>query len=278
MDFGNTEQPRKVLWVRIGALLIFVTALILILISYLNYSNYRKSHLELNQVRYLTVAKDLRQTVVAGLNVGLDPTENARLSPTITELVQRDANIRFIAVIAETGQMISEGKVPVQGAAAWRTKLLNSETGTHWQGSDAETLQIGIPFVNNFNIKAGAVVVGYDKAAIENAMDAMARKLCIDIAGTLAILAAVMLCGVYLLTRKFSDELDNVSMTLDSALHGAAPQQVKGQYLSGSEAQDINDVTELSHRVIGGIAQLESELLHSLQKDLRDMEENKENA
>jgi hypothetical protein len=47
-------RQKRDLWLRIGTLLVFVTALVILLVSYLNYSNYRKSYLELNHARYLS--------------------------------------------------------------------------------------------------------------------------------------------------------------------------------------------------------------------------------
>lgn len=273
-DVPHASQPgRNLLWLRIGVLLIFVIALVLVLISFLNYSNYRKTYLDLNLTRYLILAKDLRQTVVAGLNVGLNPGENVRLAPAIKELAQRESGIRFIGVLDESGAVISDGKVPAAAAAAWRSHLGSTTAGEYWQTSDATTLQIGIPFVNNFNLKAGAVVIGYDRAAIEAATDNMLLKLSIDIVATLLVLAALTLAGVYVLTRKFAAELASVGRTLDSALNESVPQKIDGHFLSGSEAQDINEFTTLSHRVASEIARLEWELMRPRQAGRERSEE-----
>jgi hypothetical protein len=251
---------RNLLWLRIGALLIAVMALVLILISYLNYSNYRKAYLGLNLTRYLVVAKDLRQTVVAGLNVGLVPAENVRLAPTIHELLQRESGIRFLSVLDVSGSVIGSPASPAQ-VAAWRGQLNNTAPDAYWQSGDADTLQIGVPFVNNFNLVAGAVIIGYDRLAIENATGDMKRRLALDVAAVVGVLAALTLAAVYLLTRRFSAELGSVGRSLDAALEGEPPHKVDAEFISGGEAQDLYDFSVLSQHAAAEIARLEWDLM-----------------
>ncbi len=261
LDAAPRAAPHhNVLWLRIGILLILVIALVLVLISYLNYSNYRKAYLELNLTRYMIVAKDVRQTVLAGLNVGLEPAENARLLPSIKEQARRENGIHFIGVIDESGAVIGDGRIAPGAAARWGGRQGATSPDAYWQYSDADTIEIGIPFVNNFNIKSGAVVIGYDKHAIEGAASDMLRKLAIDVVITLLFLAALTFAGVYFVTRKFSSVLASVASTIDSALGHGAPLTADGDFLGAGVAQEINDFTALSHRLVSDIAALEQDV------------------
>lgn len=251
---------QNILWLRVGILLILVIALVLVLISYLNYSNYRKAYLELNRSRYMIVAKDVRQTVLAGLNVGLGPVENTRLLRSIKEQTRRESGIRFVGVVDEAGVIIGDGKSEEGAGARWRASLATTLPGASWQTSAADTIEIGIPFVNNFNVKAGAVVIAYDKTAIEDAASDMLGRLAGDVFATFILVSALTLGGVYYLTRRFSSVLSGVAATIDSALDEGAPMTVDGDFLGDGVAREINDFTALSHKLVSDLAVLERDV------------------
>ena len=133
------RHPR--LWLRISILLIAVVGCVLVLISYLNYSNYRKSYIDLNYSRYLIVAKDLRQTIVSGMNIGIKPLENNRLLPEIRELLRREGGVRYIGVLGETGEVFGQGALPAGVADEWRRRLADTGAEADWHSADADTFQ-----------------------------------------------------------------------------------------------------------------------------------------
>src|ERR1700739_2918511 len=99
---NTARRPHSAFWWRIGGLLVLVMSVVLLLISFLNYSNYRKTYLELNLTRYLVMAKDLRQTVESGLNIGRRPSENLQLLPMMQAMENRRDGIRYVGVITDT--------------------------------------------------------------------------------------------------------------------------------------------------------------------------------
>ena len=256
-----TRMPPGVLWLRIGGLLVFVIAAVLVLISFLNYSNYRKTYIESNLTRYLVLAKDVRQGIVSGLNIGLHPSEDLYLIPALTEMTRRYDGIRYIGVVDENGRPIGQGEFPTQAAQAWKARIAATATDAYWQSADAQTYQIGLTFTNNFNLKAGAVVIGYDRQRIERACADMLRKMCVDAVKVLTLLTALALAGVYFLTRRFSAELAQVGATLDTMFGAAEPPAVPDHMLGEDVARNINEFSAMSHRVVREIARLEHELL-----------------
>lgn len=255
----DQAASRHVLWLRISILLVMVIALVLVLISYLNYSNYRKAFLEQNLTRNLIVAKDVRQTVLGGLNVGLDPGANMRLLPAIGEAARDGSGIRYIGVIDDAGAVIGDGDIRAR-AAQWRARLARTAADAYWQSSDADSMEVGVPFENNFHIKSGAVVIGYDRLAIEAAISDMQRKLAVNVAITLLCVVLLTFGGVYLVTRKLASALAGAATTIDAVAGSSAPTLLAGDVLGAEAAQEINEFAELSQRVVGGIAVLENEL------------------
>ncbi|MGW8389999.1 hypothetical protein [Pseudoduganella sp. HUAS MS19] len=250
---------RHVLWLRISFLLVMVIALVLVLISYLNYSNYRKAFLEQNLTRNLIVAKDVRQTVLGGLNIGLEPGANMRLLPAIRDAARDGSGIRYIGVLDDAGAVIGDGDI-IGRAAQWRKRLAGTAADAYWQASDADSMEVGIPFENNFHIKSGAVVIGYDRLAIEAAASDMRRKLVVNVAITLLCVVLLTFGGVYLATRKLASALAGAATAIDAATAHGKPAPLAGDVLGAEAAQEINEFTELSQRVVGGIAVLEHEL------------------
>jgi sensor histidine kinase regulating citrate/malate metabolism len=258
---GIARMPSGVLWLRIGGLLVLVIAAVLVLISFLNYSNYRKTYIESNLTRYLVLAKDVRQGIVSDLNIGLHPSEDLYLMPALTEMARRYDGIRYIGVVDESGRPISQGDFPALPAQAWKDKIAATATDTYWRSSDAQAYQIGLTFTNNFDLKAGAVVIGYDRQRIERAVADMMRKMCVDAVKVLILLTALALAGVYFLTRRFSAELVQVGATLDAMFDAAEPPFVADHMLGEDVAGNINEFSAMSHRVVREIARLEQELL-----------------
>ncbi|MDC8758304.1 hypothetical protein [Janthinobacterium fluminis] len=255
----NTDAARqtKHLWWRIGALLMLVITLVLILISFLNYSNYRKNYLELNATRYMIMGKDLRQTIEGGLNIGIAPAANTHLLPTMQDLMQRQSGTRYIAIVDEFGVVAVQGNMPAQPAAEWKKRLKQTANDGIWQGGGADTFQIGVPFSNNFNIKIGAVVIGYDRLEIRAATRDMLRKLALSLLQTLLPCALFIFGGAYLLTRKLTRDLAQVSETLKRSLDEPVQAHVTADLLGADVAEHINTFTKLSYHAARELKQLE---------------------
>jgi sensor histidine kinase regulating citrate/malate metabolism len=254
------QRKQNFLWWKIGILLVIVIAFVLAIITFLNYSNYRKTYLDLNLSRHLVLAKDLHQTIETGLNIGIKPAENLNLLPAIRDQINRHAGIRYIGIINDAGEIIGEGLMPAQSGLDWKKRISNTAADGYWLASNASTFQLGMVFMNNFNIKSGAVVIGYDRIAIEDAIDHIRNKLCMDVLLTLSLVTFFTLLGVYVLTRKFAAELFEIGHAIESTLGAAGPHQVVQQVLSESVANDINDFTRLSHQLAQKMADFECEI------------------
>lgn len=257
-EMQSAIQAPNILWLRIGGLLVFVVAMVLLLISYLNYSNYRKSLVELNLTRNLVLAKDVRQTIESGLNIGLRPAQNENLRPAIAVIAASHPGIRYIAVINEVGEVSGEGALPALAPAAWKTMLNNTEIESYWHAGDNVTAQVGVIFVNGFNIRIGAVVIAYDMTAVELSAHAMLWKLVADTLLTLALMAVITLVAVYFLTRQFTRDLKVVGANISGTLQADLPAPLPEQVLEHDVAAGINDFSVLSHNMGRKLAWLEA--------------------
>jgi hypothetical protein len=205
------------LWLRIGLPISLVIALAIGFVSFLNYYNYGKTYRELNVARVAVVARDLRQAIESGLNVGLAPRNNTQLASSLAVAKEQTDGLRFAVVIDEAAKKLVE----VGEAASnqdWLRRLRDLGKESSWLGEDDDTYQVGLPFRNSFGVIVGAVVLGYDKAAIDRATAAMGFALFVDWIRAVVLLTALTLLGIWWLTRELESELTQAEEALAHAL------------------------------------------------------------
>ena len=222
----RVSRPSVPLWVRLGVPIALIIALAIGLICFLNYYNYEKTYRQLNVSRITVVARDLRQAIEAGLNVGLAPRNNTELDKALATATERTEGLRFAAVVDEQGKRLIE-----VGEAApdqdWQKRLLGIGDAPSWLGESRATYQVGLPYRNSFGITVGAVILGYDKAAIDRATAAMRWSLVADWLTAVVILSVLTLFGVRLVTRRLEAELDEADAALAHTLEdGPVPEPV----------------------------------------------------
>lgn len=226
------------LWLRLGLPISLIIALAIGFISFLNYYNYRKTYQELNVARIMVVARDLRQAIESGLNVGLGPRSNTQLATALTIAKDHTDGVRFAVVIDEAAKALVE--VGEAGANQdWLRRLQRAGEMVSWLGEDADTYQVGLPFRNSFGVIVGAVVLGYDKAAIDRAAAAMEFTLFVDWTRAVALLTALTVLGIWWLTRGLESELIQAEGALAHALADAPAHDLRLPVLGEEIARGI---------------------------------------
>jgi hypothetical protein len=213
-----------------------IIALAIGLISFLNYYNYAKTYRQLNVSRITVVARDLRQAIETGLNVGLAPRNNTQLDSALSIAKDHTEGLRFAVVIDEKANRTVE-----VGEAApeqdWLKRLQGVGSELSWVGEGRDTYQVGLPFRNSFGVMVGAVILGYDKAAIDRANAAMRSALFADWLLVVAALTILALLGVRRVTRHLESELTQAEVVLDQARPGVAIPELRLPLL-GDEIED----------------------------------------
>jgi hypothetical protein len=186
-------------------------------ISFLSYYNYGKTYRELNVARVAVVARDLKQAIESGLNVGLAPRNNTQLASSLTVAKEQTDGLRFAVVIDETAKRLVEvGEADAD--QDWLRRLRDVGNDSSWLGEDDDTYQVGLPYRNSFGVTVGAVVLGYDKNAIDRATDAMGFSLLADWLRATVLLTALAVVGIWWLTRGLESELTQAEDALAHAL------------------------------------------------------------
>jgi hypothetical protein len=106
-------------------------------------------------------------------------------------------------------------------------RLQGIGTELSWVGEGRDTYQVGLPFRNSFGVMVGAVILGYDKAAIDRANAAMRFTLFVDWLSAVGVLTILTMLGVRLVTRRLESELTQAEAVLDGAKSGAAVRDLR---------------------------------------------------
>jgi len=219
------SPPVFPLWVRLGIPIALIIALAIGLISFLNYYNYERTYRQLNVSRITVVARDLRQAIEAGLNVGLAPKNNTQLEKALESARDNTEGLRFAVVVDErANRTVAVGEAEPE--QSW-LKLMQSVGTASWTGEDRDTYQVGLPFQNSFGVTVGAVILGYDKAVIDRANAAMRVTLFLNWLLAISLLTISALLGVRMITRHLESELKQAEAALDQARPGAALPQLR---------------------------------------------------
>lgn len=202
------------LWLRLGLPIALIIALSVGFIGFLNYFNYEKTYRHLIVSRVMVIGGDLRQAVEVGLNFGLSPKSNSQLDPALSAAKDSSEGLDFVVLIDQAGEWIG-GAGTAPRSHDWRARLATIGKDASWQGGDQETYQVGLPFRNTFGVTVGAVVLGYNKRAMDQATASIRRRLTWDCLAISAVFSVVAFTGVWLLTRRLETDLDQVKSALD---------------------------------------------------------------
>jgi hypothetical protein len=232
------------LWSRLGLPISLTIALAIGFVSFLNHYNYRKTYQQLNVARIMVVARDLRQAIESGLNVGLTPRSNTQLATSLAFAKDHIEGVRFAVVIDETAKrLVGVGDAPAD--QDWLRRLQRAGEELSWLGEDENTYQVGLPYRNSFGVNVGAVVLGYDKAAIDRAT-AMAFTLFVDWVGVVLLLATLTVLGIWRLTRQLESELTQADEALAHAISNEPVGDLRLPVLGEEIARGIPEFIERS--------------------------------
>lgn len=212
----TTSRFSVPLWLRLGLPIALIIALAIGLISFLNYFNYQKTYRELNVSRVMVIGRDLKQAVEAGLNFGLAPKSNTQLDAVLSLAKDSTGGLDFVVLTDEAGAWVAGAGNSPQ-VHDWRARLAGIGKEPFWLGGDQTTYQVGLPFRNSFGVTVGAVVLGYNKGAIDHATAAMRFTLLVDWLTATALFSLVALLGVWGLTRRLVSELAQAKAVLAEA-------------------------------------------------------------
>ena len=208
---------KKGLSFKISIMIILILAFALLLNVFLNFFNFEKNYTNMIYSRFFVTAKDLQNTAEYGLSLGLLLPELKNIQEVINGIVNEQKDIVSIEVFNDRGQVIfatnPEGKnreVP----AKWVEKLkeMDKEAVSEFAHNDA--FVIVLPLMNTFNIKVGALALGFSKSHIEIPVKRMFLYLFKYFSIFLATLAVIIFMGVSAFSRDLARNFNRMQSFL----------------------------------------------------------------
>ncbi len=199
---------RLSLFLRISAVVITIVLFSLLLNAFLNYFNFNTTYKELVRSRYNVVLDDLKQAIEYNLNFGLELSElshHENIQKMIKDKKIKDETILYLKVFDDKGNILFEinpKKITTQVPAEWKSKQTLTDNKKGWSFSDNKVFVIGLPLVNNFNVKEGVLALGYSKTRVDNTMKDMIVDLTQGVLLMLGFFAFITLVGIYLFSKR----------------------------------------------------------------------------
>lgn len=234
------------------ALVIFTVALV----AFLNFSNYRKTYAELTRSGYLVLANDLKQSIEYALNLGLPLGQLTQAQQLMTEIKSREPNIRFIHVFSDQGKFIFSTEPDTIGTpvnTAWLGHLDRVKQNAHWQDASEQAYLVAIPVVNNFDVKVGAVLIGYSKQEFDKKAEVMQHRLGLDALSVLAGFLLLTIAGVFLILRKLEVNVAFLEHSLNEFIEHPNSVPPSDKKLDVDLQHDILEFEEISKLALEAI-------------------------
>jgi len=185
--------------VRISLMIILILAFALLLNTFLNFSNFEKNYNSIIYSRFFVIAKDLQNTAEYGLNLGLSLPELENIQEIINGVVKEQKDIVFIRLFNDRGTVIFDTDQSGRNRSVpngWIEKLADMDTESMSKSAYKNAQVVLLPLMNTFNIKAGALALGFSKSHITIPVKEMLLYLFRYFVILAAVFAAITLAGV----------------------------------------------------------------------------------
>ncbi len=219
---------------KISIMIMFVLLFSLVLNAFLNFYNFKNTYTKLVSTTYSVVIENMKEALEYQLNLGLN-TDNSveSIKTSFIEQKQSDENIDFIQVINNKGKIIfstSAENINTNVSSSWKEKILRKTTVSKENNikktvssknvivrlpETKKAIVIGLPFINNFGVKQGAVILGYSKEYLEDSVDGMILVLSQGGISIFIIFTIITTVGVYLYLRNVIKDFKFMASTLE---------------------------------------------------------------
>lgn len=188
---------------RLVVMTLGVVLFALVLNALLSYFNFEKTYSQLVTARYLVLAKDVRQSIEYGLNLGFSLAEMKNLRALVGEVASQNPAIRSVAVLDSRGEVLfsSQGSQvgPHSSVGGWPAAVEPKAQRIATMEEGANT--VSVPITNPFGATVGRVVLSYYDSAKAEKMNALLVFLLGNVAMVMVLMVLVVSPGVYLMTR-----------------------------------------------------------------------------
>ncbi len=254
MNEPATEKVRG-MTSRMAPMFIVVFCFSLLLNAFLDYSNFKRNHTDIERSRFSVVIDDLKDTVEYALNLGVTINEFSQLQLMINNTRNNYPEIENISVVDINGVSIYDTDNRQVGKninKPWLKKALHAKT--QWYDSDEVSHTIGVPIVNSINIVSATLVISYSKKNLTDKMATVGNELARVTLVLMGIFSALIFFGLKWINKGFEKDFLCMRELIEEAreLNGPKPENPPDTVLRG--------FLEDNRKTYASLVELEAEL------------------
>jgi hypothetical protein len=249
---------------KISLMIVLIICFSLVLNIFLNFFNFDKSYSTLIRSRFMVSAKEMKNTVEYGLNLGLTLRQLKNLQDIMDNMIKEDPDITGLLIFDDTGKIIfnvqerkesKDRKLSTNKIA----KEIGSMVPPDWlyaigQGKRTEASFKGrvehsfiLPITNNFDIIVGGLVLSYSGVQIDRTILEVLFFLWKIFLGALVIFTLVT---IFFINNIFSDIVRSLK-SMSNLLSGLMDDPGKGSNEFNLEKVITQKSSSLEHEFVG---------------------------
>ena len=189
---------------RMAPMFIVVFCFSLLLNAFLDYSNFKRNHTEIERSRFSVVLRDLQDTVEYALNLGVAISDFSQFQQMIESTQKRYPEITGINVIDTKGVSIfntDKEMINKTVSKKWHTKAFEAKDS--WYVSDKNTHTIGVPIVNGINMVNASLSISYSQKNLTDKLETVRNELAKVTLALMLIFSVMIFLGLKWINKGF---------------------------------------------------------------------------
>ncbi len=226
---------------RMAPMFIVVFCFSLLLNAFLDYSNFKRNHTEIERSRFAVVINDLQDTVEYALNLGVAIQDFSQLQQMIENTQKRYPEIDQISVIDTSGNSIYDTnklQISKKTGKKWLQKALAAKE--LWHDAEDGNHVIGVPVVNSINIVNATLVISYSQKNLNTKLEAVRNGLAKVALGLMVFFSIFIYFGLKWINKRYEKDFQCMTeiMTegekMDTAQPATPPDTLLKAFLADS--------------------------------------------
>jgi len=213
---GEDTHKTGMMTRRMAPMFIVVFCFSLLLNAFLDYSNFKRNHTEIERSRFAVVINDLQDTVEYALNLGVSIQDFSQLQQMIENTQKRYPEIGQISVIDTSGNAIydtNKTQISKKSEKKWLQKALAAKE--LWFASEEGSHTIGVPVVNSINIVSASLVISYSQENLNKKLEAVRNGLMKVALGLMVFFSFFIYFGLKWINKRYEKDFQCMSEIME---------------------------------------------------------------
>lgn len=231
---NETNLPRKQgITGRMAAMFIVVFCFSLLLNAFLDYSNFKRNHTEIERSRFSVVLGDLRDTLEYAEHLGMSLREFPQLQNLAENTTKRYPEITRICVVDAKGVSLFDTQKETMHKMIEEKWVAKASTSRQpWHDGNQTAHIVGAPIINSINMVSASLVLFYSQDNLTKKLVSVRNELAKVTLALMVVFSALIFFGLRWINRQFERKFQSMEQAIihENAAH--YPDQDQGDIQS----------------------------------------------